>query len=160
MLGRSIGLTDEEIPGLRGWRESGLYGPVDRLLLEYVEETKLRALAESHAGSPGVPDCSEVRQLVSSDAWVDLHEIVKDHVITGAGLGLKEVAPLAGFAWRDPEAGGDESMLWYREAVDHLDASRRETSRERLLAYNEDDVIATLRVRDWLEREARRLGEL
>ncbi len=42
MLGRSIGLTDEEILSLRGWRASGLYGPVDRLLLEYVEETKLR----------------------------------------------------------------------------------------------------------------------
>lgn len=42
MLGRSIGLTDEEILGLRTWRESDVYGPVDRLVLEYVEETRLR----------------------------------------------------------------------------------------------------------------------
>ena len=42
MLGRSIGLTDDEILSLRGWRESDLYGPVDRVVLEYVEEYKLR----------------------------------------------------------------------------------------------------------------------
>ena len=42
MLGRSIGLTEDEVLSLRGWRESDLYGPVDRLVLEYVEEAKLR----------------------------------------------------------------------------------------------------------------------
>ena len=42
MLGRSIGLTDDEILSLRDWRESDLYGPIDRLVLEYVEEAKLR----------------------------------------------------------------------------------------------------------------------
>ena len=42
MLGRSIGLTEDEVLSLRGWRESVLYGPVDRLVLEYVEEAKLR----------------------------------------------------------------------------------------------------------------------
>ena len=41
MLGRSIGLTEEEIVNLRGWRDSDLYGPVDRLVLEYMEEWKL-----------------------------------------------------------------------------------------------------------------------
>ena len=41
MLGRSIGLTEDEILSLRTWRDSDLYGPVDRLVLEYVEETKL-----------------------------------------------------------------------------------------------------------------------
>ena len=42
MLGRSIGLTEDEILNLRSWRESELYGPVDRLVLEYMEEWKLR----------------------------------------------------------------------------------------------------------------------
>jgi alkylhydroperoxidase family enzyme len=41
VLGRSIGLTDDEILQLRGWRESELYGPVDRLALEYIEAWKL-----------------------------------------------------------------------------------------------------------------------
>ncbi len=42
MLGRSIGLTEDEVLNLRGWRDSDLYGPVDRLVLEYMEEWKLR----------------------------------------------------------------------------------------------------------------------
>ena len=42
MLGRSIGLTEGETLGLREWRESDLYGPVDRLVLEYVEAVKVR----------------------------------------------------------------------------------------------------------------------
>lgn len=67
---------------------------------------------------------------------------------------------IAGFAWRDPEAGGDTSMLWYREAVGATDPSRREAGRKRLLAYNEDDVIATLTVRDWLAREAPKLPRI
>ena len=42
MLGRSIGLTEGETLSLREWRESDLYGPVDRLILEYVEAVKVR----------------------------------------------------------------------------------------------------------------------
>ncbi len=42
MLGRSIGLTEGETLSLRDWRESDLYGPVDRLVLEYVEAVKVR----------------------------------------------------------------------------------------------------------------------
>ena len=41
MLGRSIGLTEDEILSLRTWRDSDLYGPVDRLVLEYAESWKL-----------------------------------------------------------------------------------------------------------------------
>ena len=42
MLGRSIGLTQEQILDLREWRTSDAYDPVDKLVLEYVEEWKLR----------------------------------------------------------------------------------------------------------------------
>jgi alkylhydroperoxidase family enzyme len=42
VLGRSIGLTQEQILDLRSWRTSEAYDPVDRLVLEYVEESKLR----------------------------------------------------------------------------------------------------------------------
>ena len=42
MLGRSIGLTEGETLGLRDWQASELYGPLDRLVLEYVEAVKVR----------------------------------------------------------------------------------------------------------------------
>ena len=42
MLGRSIGLSQEQILSLREWRTSDVYDPVDKLVLEYVEEYKQR----------------------------------------------------------------------------------------------------------------------
>ena len=61
------------------------------------------------------------------------------------------VAPAAGFTWRDPEAGGEASLGWYRDAQ----AARgveRDAGRDRILTYNEDDVQATRAVREWISR--------
>ena len=66
---------------------------------------------------------------------------------------MKRVAPLAGFRWRDEDPGGDQSMVWYGRAVNHLDPGVREENRARILAYNEDDVEATAAIR---ERRSRR----
>jgi predicted RecB family nuclease len=50
-------------------------------------------------------------------------------------------------------------MLWWREAVDpDATPAGREAARTRLLAYNADDVRATLHVREWLTREGPRVG--
>ena len=106
----------------------------------------------SVAAVPGVPSGDEVRRFVGSDDWVDVHEAVRSQFVSTAGMGLKVVAPVAGFAWRDPEAGGEASMGWYREAQ----AARGEprvTGRARILAYNEDDVRATKSVRDLISDE-------
>ena len=97
----------------------------------------------------GVPSVAEVRGFISSPYWVDVHEAVSTQFVSTSGLGLKVVAPVAGFHWRDPEAGGEASVGWYRDAQ----AARgveREAGRARILAYNEDDVRATRAVRDWI----------
>ncbi|MBB1035620.1 TM0106 family RecB-like putative nuclease, partial [Dietzia sp. CQ4] len=97
----------------------------------------------------GVPSVSEVRGFISSPRWVDVHEAVATQFVSTSGLGLKVVAPVAGFHWRDPDAGGEQSIGWYRDAQ----ASRgveRDSGRERILAYNEDDVRATRAVREWI----------
>ncbi|MCJ7436169.1 MAG: ribonuclease H-like domain-containing protein, partial [Acidimicrobiia bacterium] len=82
--------------------------------------------------------------------FVDLLKVVQRSIITGGSLGLKTVAPLAGFQWRDDDAGGEQSMVWYRAAVDDSDENIREANRERILRYNEDDVRATAALREWL----------
>ena len=51
----------------------------------------------------GVPSVREVRDFVSSPAWVDVHEAVTSQFVSTVGMGLKVVAPEAGFAWRDPD---------------------------------------------------------
>lgn len=92
-----------------------------------------------------------------SSSWVDLYSTMKHHFFGVHGLGLKVVASLgAGFSWRDEEPGGLNSQTWFREGCDpELDEASRQAARERVLAYNEDDVRATLELRAWLRREHR-----
>ncbi|MCZ4077384.1 TM0106 family RecB-like putative nuclease [Rhodococcus sp. H36-A4] len=101
----------------------------------------------------GVPSEAEIREFIDSEQWVDIYQAVSDQFICPNGKGLKKIAPVAGFEWRDAEAGGEASMGWYREAVGY-DAEPDATQRERLLVYNEDDVRATKVLREWMSDRA------
>ena len=59
----------------------------------------------------------EVDAFLGSDEWVDLLEVVRAQLVTGRSMGLKETAPMAGFAWRFDDAGGTLAMVKYDEAV-------------------------------------------
>jgi predicted RecB family nuclease len=84
------------------------------------------------------------------DRWVDLLPFVRAAVDSRYGHGLKLVAQNGpSFSWRDSDPGGLQSQDWL-EVARHGDAAERHQARERLLAYNEDDVRATLAVRTWL----------
>jgi predicted RecB family nuclease len=99
----------------------------------------------------------EVDDFVRSDQWVDLLEVFRDQLITGRRIGLKRVAPLAGFRWRGDEAGGGQAMVRFAEAVGDVDSATRSEARRWILEYNEDDVRATAALRDWLDGAARLL---
>ncbi|GAB3573557.1 TM0106 family RecB-like putative nuclease [Amycolatopsis endophytica] len=99
---------------------------------------------------PGMPPKSEIQSFVDSEEWVDLFRSVSDQFLCSRGKGLKVVAPVAGFSWRDPEAGGEASMRWYRQAVGLDGSLPDESQRTRLLRYNEDDVRATHALRHWM----------
>ncbi|WP_410871992.1 TM0106 family RecB-like putative nuclease [Nocardia sp. A7] len=117
------------------------------------EDKWLYESARRFAGRPGVPTQEEVRAFVDSKEWVDMFQAVTEQFICPNGKGLKKIAPVAGFAWRDPEAGGEASMGWYRRAVgydDDVDLSQR----TRLFVYNEDDVRATQVLRVWMSEKA------
>jgi len=62
---------------------------------------------------------------------------------------LKDVAKYLGFKWDSDDAGGAESVVWYN---DYLKTGDRKIL-EKILRYNEDDVRATLFVKDWLEQQ-------
>lgn len=96
---------------------------------------------------------ADVTAFIRSNQWVDLLTVVDDHLMTGGGLGLKKVAPIAGFSWSVDDPGGGASMLRYDLAVNGADEHEREHARTWLLTYNQDDVEATLAIRGWLERE-------
>jgi predicted RecB family nuclease len=106
--------------------------------------------ARRFAGRPGVPSVTEIEEFIGSDEWVDMLALVGAWFLCARGKGLKVVAPVAGFAWRDLEAGGENSMRWYRDAVG-MDGSPVDLAqRRRLLDYNADDVAATLALREWM----------
>ena len=96
-----------------------------------------------------VPTIGEVEKFISSDEWVDLFRVTKKQLISPEGLGLKVVAPLAGFAWRDEDADGEASLSFYREAVGIVGDPA--AARAKLLRYNGDDCRSTAVVRDWLD---------
>lgn len=106
---------------------------------------QLGAEALGHHDAP-----NEVEQFIASGHLVDLLRVFDTHVESGGSSGLKRIAPMAGFAWRDDQPGGDASMLWHAEATVATDPQVRHEMQARLLAYNEDDVRATAAIRSWL----------
>jgi predicted RecB family nuclease len=121
---------------------------------EQAENRWLLGSAERFAGMPGIPAVEQVQEFIDADSWVDLFAVVNDWFLCAHGKGLNRIAPAAGFAWRDAEAGGENSMRWYRDAVG-LDGNPPDPAqRARLLEYNEDDVAATRALREWMTSPA------
>ncbi|WP_245585510.1 TM0106 family RecB-like putative nuclease [Pseudonocardia asaccharolytica] len=121
---------------------------------EQAENRWLIASARRFAGQPGIPRVAEVERFIATPAWIDLFALVSEWFLCAHGKGLKRIAPAAGFAWRDPEAGGENSMRWYRDAVGMDGAPPELAQRQRLLRYNEDDVVATKALREWMTSPA------
>jgi predicted RecB family nuclease len=108
------------------------------------EPSTIRALA-SRAQEPELDWAA-----AHADELVDLYEVVKAHFFGASGLGLKPIAQHAGFRWRDDDPGGLNSQAWFADAVHHPEAEVRDRARQRVLEYNEDDVLATHELRAWL----------
>ncbi|MFT4043788.1 MAG: TM0106 family RecB-like putative nuclease [Gordonia sp. (in: high G+C Gram-positive bacteria)] len=121
---------------------------------EQAENRWLLGSADRFAGLPGIPTRTEVEEFIASPEWVDIYAAVDANFVCPHGKGLKRVAPVAGFGWRDPEAGGEASMQWYRAAVGLGGRQLDHSQRRRLLEYNEDDVRATKVLREWMDGEA------
>jgi predicted RecB family nuclease len=121
---------------------------------ELAENRWLLSSAKRFAGKPGIPTTEQVQAFITSDAWFDLFGSVRDHFLCSRGKGLKTIAPVAGFTWRDAEASGENSMRWYRHAVGMDGSHPDDNQRVRLLEYNEDDVRATHALRGWMSSPA------
>lgn len=61
---------------------------------------------------------------------------------------LKDIAQYLGFSWRSSDAGGAESVVWYNDWLGGKTAVKK-----KIIEYNEDDVRATLYVKEWLEKQ-------
>jgi uncharacterized protein len=91
---------------------------------------------------------------------VDLHEQTVESVVLPLYFySLKDVAGYIGYKWDDPEAGGAESVVWYNEWLETKDPAKSPSGDrgagdkilKKILKYNEDDVRATMAIKEWLE---------
>jgi predicted RecB family nuclease len=114
------------------------------------ENKWLRACARRHAGNPGIPSPDEIDVFIGSQHWIDIYPKAKAIWATGTGAGLKSIAPIVDHHWEDENDGGAQSLLWFDEATHSSDSAVRLERSQKLLRYNENDVIATKRVRDYL----------
>ncbi len=116
------------------------------------ERTEAGAMRRLAASPDAASDWTGwVEELVTSPDWVDLLQVARRQLITGASMGLKALAPLAGFGWEDDDPGGEQSMQWHQLAVAHPDPAVRDAQRARLLTYNRNDTEATLALREWMD---------
>lgn len=125
------------------------------------ERTWFRKLAEKYAGQPGVPTVRDVELFLDSGVVIDMYQALSKQLLWPTeNLSIKSLAKHCRHVWRDETPGGDMSMVWYRAAVAAPDPTVREENQKRLTQYNEDDVEAQLRIRDWISSlgEARRPG--
>ncbi|MEJ5998068.1 TM0106 family RecB-like putative nuclease [Corynebacterium sp. H130] len=80
----------------------------------------------------------EVEEFINAPYWIDVFRLVKSQFIGPFGLGLKTVAPEAGFNYTG-DVDGEASVNLFLAGA-----------REELLQYNEDDCRATATVLDYL----------
>lgn len=78
---------------------------------------------------------------------IDLHlKTVESVILPLYFYTLKDIAKHLGYEWEDPQAGGAESVVWYDTWLKDKDRSFL----KRIMRYNEDDVRATMLLKDWL----------
>lgn len=122
------------------------------------EKGKIQRVLNSGLLSEGEVDCW-VELMGNGEVWIDLRKVVSSQLVIGSGERLKEVARIAGADWDDEEAGGDNSMLWFRDLLSSTDQQEIEGLKQRLLTYNRNDCEATMKLRDWLTEETFRSVE-
>lgn len=102
------------------------------------ERTSYRTL---QARYPDVCGAGEIEALFAPERTVDLLTAIVRPLTEwpASDRSIKSLARLCGFTWRDSDPSGANSIEWYRS----WQASRDPATRQRIIDYNEDDVIAT-----------------
>ncbi|MFH1405571.1 MAG: TM0106 family RecB-like putative nuclease [Patescibacteria group bacterium] len=94
---------------------------------------------------------SELVRDAFSHNMIDLQVITRDAVVFPLSFySLKDLAKYTGFNWRTEGASGAESVLWFEEWL----RTKEDDMLQKILDYNEDDVIATWKLQRWLRENA------
>jgi uncharacterized protein len=118
------------------------------------EQTAIKRLAGRHGCC-----ADEVDQLLRAGTFVDLHRVVRQALRASVeSYSIKKIEPLYGFSRSLPPRDAVAALQTF-EAVLTL-GSGEEATKDVLRiiqAYNRDDCLSALRLRDWLEARRREL---
>ncbi len=112
------------------------------------ERSRTKNLAERYGDSPGF------RRFFKR--YADLSKVVQDSVIFPLYFySIKNIAksPFLSYKWRHENSGGAQSVFWYEDWLEKGDRAIL----EKIVDYNEDDVVATRALHVWLRKEGRRV---
>jgi predicted RecB family nuclease len=118
------------------------------------EDRCMRHIVKKHAGVEGIPTLEELEAFLSSDEWVDLYPLLTKSLVWPCDdHSLKSLAKYVRFMWRDSDPSGAASTLWFQKACDTtLSDKERAVWQKRILQYNEDDVMATAALVEFVDR--------
>ncbi|KUI34701.1 hypothetical protein AU195_09280 [Mycobacterium sp. IS-1496] len=108
----------------------------------HTERSALQRMAETH----GVAELA-LAELIDTGAFVDLLLVARNSIQVGTeSYGLKHLERLTDFERSHEIDQGAGAVVQY----EHYMAQRNQDDLDAIAAYNEDDVRATLALRDWL----------
>ncbi len=131
----------------------------------HYEKTMYRKLMEKY---PGIVTSEELTTFFNPERCVDLYKIIdRDTDWPLSSYSLKDIAKSVGFDWRveqadtsmgvPEKASGAASIRWFNDWVKAKQAGSAsgytDKLMQKILDYNEDDCIATVVVKDYLEEE-------
>lgn len=111
------------------------------------ERSTLRKLMERYGLDPDVYDQYAANEY---DLYTDL--VVKYSDWPTYSYGIKNIARLVGFSWRDTDPSGANSIVWYNE---YLKDQSKVNMLNRIVEYNEDDCRAMLAIKEFFEEQGR-----
>lgn len=124
-----------------------VYGDIPFIHWAPYEKTKIKLYLQRYGDSGGIAE----RVLKN---LVDLCALVKKSLILAEpSYSLKVVEKVVGFKRTQEEYGGNWAIAKYIEAVETEDKGIRKSIIEKILKYNQEDLVATWEVFKWLKKE-------
>ncbi len=84
--------------------------------------------------------------------FIDIHKRIRENwILPIKSYGLKAVAKWLGFSWSQRNADGAYALLWWRQWINiNISETARNRALNKILAYNNDDCLATWKITCWL----------
>ena len=94
---------------------------------------------------------SEIAREALERNMIDILSVVRPAVIFPLSFySLKDIANYIGFSWRAKDASGANSVMWFEEWL----RTKKPKILQKIMEYNEDDVIATYKLQRWMRENA------